>query len=172
MKGINILIEGSDGAGKSTTIQYLQMLLEWPVVKGSDFSHAAQGNEYLFNKFYKLTDLNNFIFDRCHISNLVYAQLYKDYSILTPEQVQLIEDRLRNESMVFYLYADLDVVINRVVNRGDDYVKVDMIKKIRDKYDEVLSQSTLKIVRIDTTEIEPLDVAKEILRHAGFATDS
>ena len=166
------MIEGADGAGKTTTIEYLQMLLEYLTVKGSDFSHAAQGNEYLFNKFYKLTDLDNFIFDRCHISNLVYSVLYKDYATLTPEQVKVIEEKLAKTSILFYLYADLDVVIDRVSKRGDDYVKLDMIEKIRDKYEEVLDQSSMDVIRIDTTNKEPLDVAKEILRHAGFAADS
>lgn len=169
---MNLIIEGSDGAGKTTVIEYLQMLLEYPVVKGSDFSHATQGNGYLFNKFMKLTELENTIFDRSHLSNRVYAQLYKDYSILTPEQVRIAEEKLKPKSMLFYLHADLDEVIKRVSNRGDDYVKLDMISSIRDKYEEVLSESTFDTVRIDTTNKEPLDVAKEILKHAGFAADS
>lgn len=163
---MNILIEGSDGAGKTTTIDILKEVLDMPVVKGSTFEHAAHGNEFLFNKFYSFTDLDNYIFDRTHISNRVYAQLYKDYSILTPEQMKLAEEKLKPKSLLFYLFADLDVVIERVSNRGDDYVELDMIKKIRDKYEKVLSETSLDVIRIDTTNKNPHEVAKEIVSYA------
>ncbi|GLO66224.1 nucleoside/nucleotide kinase family protein [Oceanobacillus kimchii] len=169
---INIIIEGIDGSGKTTAINLLQEFLEKPIVKGSDFSHAAQGNTYLYNKFFKLTELDNTIFDRSHISNLVYASIYKNYAILNDEQVSKIETRLKNKSIAFYLSADLDIIEKRIISRGDAYVKADKLEEIRNKYEDVLNDSNLDFIKINTSYSYPLEVVKEIMHHAGFSANS
>jgi broad-specificity NMP kinase len=77
--------------------------------------------------------------------------LYKDYSILTKEQVKEIECKLlQKNSLVVYLFAEAEVIKKRLLERGDNYVKVDEVKAINEKYEEVLKGARLPVLHMNT----------------------
>ncbi len=159
------VLEGNECCYKSTIANKLALKFEYPVVKGSSFELATKGNDALYKHFYNLSLASRGIFDRYIWSNRTYASLFKDYAIITPEQQQKLEDNIRRKTKVFYLYAELDEIKKRLAERGDEYVNEDQLESISEKYEEVLSFSSLDIIRIDTTNKTSNQVFDEIMEH-------
>jgi thymidylate kinase len=159
-----IILEGNECCFKTTVAEKLSKQLNLPVVKGSTFEFSKCTNEELFERFKSLTELDNVIIDRFIYSNRVYATLYEDYAILTDEQRQEIEDRIKQKATVYFLFADDKVIENRIKERGDDYVVPEMVHKINDMYDVTMSQSSLRVVAYDTNDWSSDEIVKDIVK--------
>ena len=156
------ITEGSDAAGKSTLSESLSKKLNMPIYHGSSFEASKSSNEVLFNSFLKYTNLDDIIIDRYTYSNLVYATLYKDYSIITYEQLEQIENLIKNKAVLVYLYADSEVIKSRLNSRGDDYVKADMVDSILAEYEKVLSKSKLFKMKFNTNKLTTEQIVKKL----------
>lgn len=158
-----LIVEGSDCSGKTTLINQLSKLLNFQVTKGSSFELSQCTNEQLFEKFSEMTKLNETIFDRFIYSNLCYAPLYKDFAIITDEQRQEIESKIQDRAIVIYLEAELETLTQRLQLRGDDYVTVDRLSSIKEKYEEVMSETGLTTLRFNTTYQSTDEIVTAIL---------
>jgi len=103
------------------------------------------------------------VFDRFIYSNEVYAQLYDDFAILTDEQRREIENDISSRALLVYLEADIDVLTSRMNSRGDDYVTVDRLQIIKDKYEESLNKITLDHIRINTSSLTKQQILNKVL---------
>jgi thymidylate kinase len=155
-----IILEGSDGTFKTSIGNHLSSELSIPVFKGSSFESALMPNDRLFEWY--LSMLNNLpehaIMDRFFYSNLVYAPLFKDYSVLTDRQVVYLEniiDSKFRKALVVHLTGDPLIISERVNTRGDKYVTQEHIGPIIDKYKGVMYRCSLPVFNIDTTRIYP-----------------
>lgn len=158
-----IIVCGVDGAGKTTLINQLQSLLNYDVVKGSSFELSSCTNEELYNKFNEMTTYDNIIFDRFIYCNEVYAPLYKDFAMLSDDQRREIERKMKDKAIIIYLYADLETLIERINVRGDDYVTVDKLATIMEKYNESLSKvEDLPTFRFNTTDTSTSEIVRFI----------
>jgi len=157
-----IILEGNECCFKSTVAEKLSKKLNLPIVKGSSFELSKCTNEELFQKFKEFTQLDNVIIDRFIYSNYVYATLYEDYSILTDEQRREIEKLMLHKATVYYLFADGDVIKERILERGDDYVDVSMVQNINDTYVDIMLKAGLKTVAYDTNEWNSDEIAEDI----------
>lgn len=164
---MNIYLEGSDATGKTTLANILSNELEMLIVKGSSFELATSTNEELYSHFKKVANLNNAIVDRSIWSNKIYATLYNDYTILTNEQRNNIEEKMKqNGDIIIYLTAPEEVIIDRLNERGDDYVSPDMIKPILEEYKSTMSeavQNNLNVFFFDTNQHSSEDIAEIII---------
>ena len=136
-----IILEGNETTGKTTVSSKIKEKLGWSVIKGSSFEQSQCTNTELFNKFLHMvtTDNDNIIFDRFIYSNLVYADLYNDFAILSSTQVRLIEEEMKRKNVkTFYLWASLPTLKQRLRERGDEYVEEDKLESINEKYEDVL----------------------------------
>lgn len=158
-----IILEGNECNYKTTVANKLNKKLNFPILKGSTFESAQSGNEELYKHHFKFTHLDNIILDRGIYSNLVYASLYKDYSILNKEQVKYIENAMTDKAIVVYLHADTDVLIERIRQRGDEYVKEDMLDSINKKYDQVISESNLVIISYNTESFNSDEIVEDVV---------
>ena len=77
---MKIIIDGPNNVGKSTLIQQLNKTLKYPVL------HIVKNAT--FEVFKQAFEINNVIFDRGPISELVYSEIYGRKSNLTLEQVK------------------------------------------------------------------------------------
>ena len=147
-----IILEGNECNFKTTVAEKLSKSLEIPVVKGSSFENAKCTNLQLYKHFVKLASMDDVIIDRSWISNRVYATLYEDYAILTGEQREDIEETVNKNTVavLVYLHADEDVLVERLRERGDEYVDESMIGKINDTYAEAIEETQLHTIRYDT----------------------
>jgi thymidylate kinase len=159
-----IILEGNECCFKSTVAEKLSKQLNIPVVKGSSFEFSQCTNEQLFDRFKELSELDNVIIDRFLYSNKVYATLYKDYAILSDEQRHEIEDRIKHKVTLYYLFADDNIIEDRIKQRGDDYVVPEMVSKINRTYDDVILHARLKTSAFDTSEWTSDDIVEDIVR--------
>lgn len=145
-----IILEGNECCFKTTIAEKLSKQLNIPIVKGSTFEFSKCTNEELFERFKKLTELDNVIIDRFIYSNRVYATLYEDYAILTDNQREEIEQLIQHKASVYYLFADDNTIKARIRLRGDDYVVPEMVSKINHIYSKTMTESTLNVIEYDT----------------------
>lgn len=174
---MNYLIEGVDGSFKSTIAKKLSDKFHLPIVRGSSFKLATGTNEELYKFSLGLTQLNNTIIERGIYSNRVYATLYPEYTILTHEQRQKIENKMKSNTIVIYLTASPDVIIDRLEKRGDEYITTDRVEDIIGMYNAVMSDAVhngIKVYTYDTGILSSDDIVaqiSEILLANGQAPD-
>ncbi|UOX38223.1 deoxynucleoside kinase [Bacillus phage BUCT083] len=159
-----IILEGPDCCFKSTVAAKLSKELKYPIIKGSSFELATSGNEKLFEHFNKLADEDNVIIDRFVYSNLVYAKEFKDYSILTEQQLRIIEDKIKLKAKVVYLHADPSVIKERLSIRGDEYIEGKDIDSILELYREVMSSAGLHTYSWDTGQWGSDEIVEDLIQ--------
>lgn len=148
-----IILEGNECNFKTTIANKLSKKLGYQIVKGSSFEQSTCTQDELFNKFMEYAQLENTVLDRFYISNLVYAPIYKDFSMINNKQQKEIERVLRdNRALMILLDADVEVLKERMRKRGDDYVKEDKLEEINLKYKEVMQTVSIPHVVINTEE--------------------
>lgn len=159
-----IVLCGNECNYKSTIAEKLHSKLGYEVVKGSSFEYATNGNDVLNKRMISFAEMDNVILDRFIYSNLVYASLKKDYSILTPEQVKNIEDMIREKAIIIYLHAPSEVLVKRLEERGDEYIKSDELKGINEVYEQVMSNvENMYLFDYDTSKMDSEKIANQIV---------
>jgi len=162
---VRVIVEGCDGVGKSTLIYKLSKFFnEMPVGKGSSFEQSTTNNETLFKGFMDKANARHIIWDRYIHSNLVYADLYDDFAIINREQTKQIEDKIRYNSKVIYLHGSPELIKQRLLERGDEYVDQEKVEAILEKYETVIDNSSLDVFKIDVTGKDEEQVFNEVLK--------
>ena len=99
-----IIVEGIDRVGKTTLCNKLSKELSIPIYKHNNeqFSYSRMDNDNETDKMLQLIDLysildGDLIFDRFHISDLVYGTMLRNYNMQSAGiNYKLIDDRLSN----------------------------------------------------------------------------
>jgi len=159
MTNMIIIVEGPDGAGKSTLIQ--QLLASHP---GSTMKHfgAPKNDDESYNYWQVYMDAINeadptklTIFDRSWYSDLVYAPVMRNRDEMDLRHVKLLEAFVVSHGggYVIYLTATLNVLWKRCTVRGEHYVKTkEQLIALAQGYSDVFANvCTLPVVRYDTT---------------------
>lgn len=159
-----IVVIGCDGVGKTTFINKLAEVIGYSVVKGSSFEMTeGKNNEELFEAFNELTELENVIFDRFTYCNYVYASEFADYASLTVDQIRELEKVLQDDTLLIYLTAKTETIIDRFNTRGEDYVRINQIDSIKEKYDYILFECELRNVSFNTSYIDSDSIVEVVL---------
>lgn len=162
-----IILEGNECNFKTTVANRLSEEFNYPVVKGSSFEQAKCTSDELFVNFARLLfDHDNVVFDRYIYSNLVYADIFKDYAILSQEDKVRIEEMLsKREHIVIYLYANTDTLKSRIKERGDDYINESDLDRLNKKYTSVIGESKCNILGFNTDVYDSDYIVKDILSY-------
>jgi thymidylate kinase len=141
-----IIIEGSDAAGKSTYAALLADSLRaaypgdtveiWK--KGPPSEHPLVEYEHpLYD--YRPSTRRHIICDRWHVGEYVYPPVLGRSTSADSPIFRHIDLFLQSRgALVVYLDPGYTETINRLVQRGDDLVQPEMIRKIRKRYDNYL----------------------------------
>jgi thymidylate kinase len=135
-----IIVEGPDGAGKSTFVDQLQRQL-WREERGCVLinpkaaPHLGQPREYAdCLSFYQPGGDIDLILDRCWRSEAVYGPRYR--KVLPDWETLDYLDRWAQARGAVYVQLDApdEVLIQRVANRGDDLIKVEDLPRLAHDY--------------------------------------
>lgn len=161
-----LILEGSDACFKSTIANKLSEKLSLPVVHGSSFELAECDNTELYDHFDNLAQADNVIYDRLIYSNQVYATIFTDYTILSDNQRHDIEDKIKDKAIVIHLYADEDVIANRLGSRGDEYIDKTHIHDILTGYQTAMENAAyngVTVVSYDTGKYTSNQIVDDIV---------
>lgn len=146
-----LIFEGIDTSGKDTIMNEVNKHLNFEIVRGSSFELTNGKDEMeLFYSFYRMTALDNVILNRYVYSNLVYAPIFSDYNMMNVEELPIIENKLKDKAVIIYLHADKDVITDRFKSRGEKYVDENQIEEILESYRDILQNTELDVISINT----------------------
>lgn len=148
-----IILEGSDGSGKTTVAKNLESLYNshgfnvemWHYGPHSPDKTSVQ--EYLEPLIDWCEEQRDFahkvlIIDRFHLGELVYGPVLRGFSQMTDDQYEYIEHYLDKIGAIrLYVRPARSVVLERFRQRGDDLVDIGKIMDIIGRYDRLVAHS-------------------------------
>lgn len=153
-----IIIEGPDGAGKSTLAKSLARALDMNILK-----MTANGGQSVPEYLQKLA-CDGVIIDRCWVSEQIYSDLFgREPRIDNDDAESLTEFCWRAGIPIIVLLPPLHVVISRLNKRGDEYADVvcQNIVEIYKRYQEWAEKHGAAIVLEDN---DPTTAMEEVLK--------
>lgn len=131
-----IILEGSDLSGKSTLAKALQDNYGYEIVKCSQPRPGRAYNEYV-QKIIKAEP--NTVFDRHFLGELVYGPLKRGKCQLNPMQISDIINLLKEKNCtLIYCNAPMDFIKSKFKERGEDFVTIKEIEKVKLAYEKEL----------------------------------
>lgn len=132
---MNIILEGPDAVGKTTFAELLRDNYNMEIVHFP----SATCQEHL-DALYK----DNTIFDRFHIGELVYPEIYGrepklDFDEANSKIMRAIVDN--NDILIFYITSDLEILRQRLIERGEyNYLdEIEQQNELFKKYAHIFS---------------------------------
>ncbi len=124
-----IILEGPDGAGKSTAAKLLKQTLDEKTGRLHEIIHMSYPKDTddesgMFKMYATLLETKtDFILDRAWFSELVYGPIIRDHSVLGGYTYQLLNLIAREKQVVvIYCTGDRDLFWDRCTKRGEHYV--------------------------------------------------
>lgn len=163
-----IIVEGADCSGKDTLIETLSRMTGYSVVRGSSFEISKKGKEAMHDIMIDTIEKDNIIMNRSYYSNLVYADIF-GYPKIGDDLAKSVTDKINNSENVFvvYLYADKNILKERMKSRGDDEVSPDDLQSILEGYKVILSGkfSPKKLMVFDTGLVDADKIAHTLMNN-------
>lgn len=138
-----IIIEGPDGAGKSTLAKSLAGALDMDILK-----MTANSSQSLQEYIQKLA-CDGVIIDRCWVSEQVYSDLFGREQRIDNDEAEALTEFCKLVGIpIIVLLPPLHVVISRLNERGDEYADVvcPNITEIYKRYQEWAEKHDVAIV--------------------------
>ena len=110
----NIIIEGTDGTGKSTIADYISKSYDFEYYHSSD----KTPNNYNYH-FELLSSDHKNVLDRFQIGEIIYPILFGRKSKLSLNQVLMLARTEDTHTLILYSSSE-EFLYNRLKNRGDD----------------------------------------------------
>jgi thymidylate kinase len=150
-----IIVEGPDGAGKTTLIGKLQMSIK--NTKVIHFSNPKTDEEaFNYWKVYATAikeATGTTIFDRSWYSDMVYGPVFRGREEMSQLQASMLEALVvtNGGGFVIYCTAPTNVLWTRCQRRGETFVRTyEKLREIVEGYKTVFTNSILPVVKNDT----------------------
>lgn len=167
-----IILEGLDCSGKSyIATQLLRALPHCYYLKHGnrpkdksikEINRIKETYRDMLHAWDAIWDIdNNMIFDRFFPSELVYSLPKRGYEAFDDPDYQEIEKLILKENaphiIVLYVFASTEELVSRMKVRGEDYMELGDIDKLKARYNAFLNSTKIPVVRIQSgTDIKEI----------------
>lgn len=153
---MRIIVDGPDGAGKTTVVEQLADHY------GCDIIHMTEKGSKALEDYLAKAHLDNIVSDRSFLSEVVYSSVFKRKSKITIDHIRMIFNYYRKQGWkIIILDALPHVLADRLNLRGDeDEHKIQNIARLRTAYRRLAY--LLDIPIIDTEETTISDIIKKL----------
>ena len=151
-----LILEGVDLAGKSTVAEALARRLKTEVIHHgpprSDLPLIQQYSREI--EAYQPGSGQHLVFDRLHVGEGVYGPIKRGSSLLSEAQFEWFQLLLDSRgAVVISMLPPLEVVRQRYLERGDEFVNLDELEEVWRGYDQLFGTA-----RVTHTVRDSLDV--------------
>lgn len=155
---MNVIIEGVDGAGKTTLIRQIADELD------CDILCMTRCGSKDYSDYVAKAQLRRMVSDRSFLSEIVYCTVFGRKCSITPLQMDSLIKYYRSHGWKFYLLdADAETIRKRLMVRGDeDPANIEKIESLRAAYLAFAYFYDIPIIKS-----EELDVKKFIAELKG-----
>lgn len=170
-----IIIEGPDGAGKTTLAKQLEEHLAFGVLlhRGPPERHPLYEYEtslYFYERYRPGKDAH-VVCDRWHLGEVVYPQALSRKSLLNPASLWHIEMFLESRgAFLVHLTDETALLQDRIARRGDNLITPDQVGELRVAYTAAVQRSRLPKVQLytshDLTQAKVWEVTQLIINAA------
>ena len=156
----NIILEGCDGVGKTTVAQILRNRLNMAIYSPNRPQHKMEGRKQALYLINMMRHSSGLIFDRSHLSEFVYAPLYRNY-----DARYILDFEIPSNTYAFILTAITDDLIERF---DGEFINTSDIANISAGYFDIFWLSKNPRVRtVSTSGATPEEVADIIIKSLG-----
>lgn len=158
-----LIIEGIDGVGKTTLVEYLQCY----GMKKYHFDYDSK-NMNLLSKYMKVlsSDDTELVLDRSFISEMVYGPVIRNICKLNLEDYTKLLVAYKNAgAKIIYLTAPKDVLLKRRNDEKSDYeVITNHYEELNKKYNEIMEYSSefIDVIAVNTHEANIEQVRSQV----------
>ena len=143
-----IIIEGPDGAGKSTLVNHIRENTEFSVRKPY-YPKKEQHAYYLHTGAL----YSGYFLERYYLSEVVYPRFKLNREPMEDwKQYQIEASLMQYSPVILYLRPDKETIIKNINTRGDDYVSEDEVDRMLVEYDAAIDRSHIPVVTFDFTK--------------------
>ncbi len=163
---MNIIIEGPDATGKTTLAEKILANYELDTIHGT----AKTPNDLPY--YLDLLNKDNQIFDRFHLSEYIFPQIYgRPFKLTYQEFKKITEELIATDTFfVIFLTSNMDILNERLIARGEyDYLKeINYQNELFKLYAEYFKQFNYdRYYVIDIAEPNAYEKLDEWLRSKG-----
>lgn len=120
---MKIIIEGPDGAGKTTLANYLSEKLGFPVVHRTQPKSEEEKAKMFAQYLYDAKEPSNVIYDRFLYSEIVYGTIMRDASVISIAQMYEVEEHLsKSGGIIIFCDNNTENLWKECLKRGETYI--------------------------------------------------
>lgn len=165
-----IVIEGIDGAGKSTLVERIKA----QIPKDYDTVFVAKGVPVFddpaleYEKHLTWLRPNHFaVFDRFYVGELLYGPLYRGFSNVAGRWQERLDEHLDILGAIkVILLPPREVCRERAYSRGEDYLKPEHFDQIWDGYRDFAANNPSWLIIQDNSDETAVELVRKAIRKA------
>lgn len=164
---MNIIIEGTDGTGKSTLAKYLQENFNLK------YQHSSSETDNNFDYHFELLDSKeNVVLDRFQLGEIIYPMLTPDRdSKITLSQAVMLS-RMEDTLTIILYASDTSVLKDRLHERGELYSPLyDTVNEMFKLLGEVFELLEVPVLILDICEFKDEELFEEVNKYVHFKFD-
>lgn len=153
---MRIFLDGADGVGKTTLSNYLAEHFKM------DKFCLTKNSEKSISRYIEIRSIDNVIYDRTFLSEMVYPKIFKRKSLLSESDIKMLL-KIYKKDIFIILTADIKDIRKRILERGNEYEEViNQIELINESYLKIAKKYNLSL--LNTTYLSLNDIKNVIER--------
>lgn len=171
-----ICLDGVDGSGKSTLADQIVKELEKRYPEDTViYKHATQIKDDVYTEYadlfnnYKPNSGTHYVLDRWYLGEEIYGPLYRGKSAFDTVSFRWVDLFLASKGFRLWLVTQTEELLStRLTSRGEDFLKMEDISFVQNKYKELVKKATTFAKEISPKNYDT-DLLNIIIKDAVYA---